>query len=141
MLHNYETGEPIRPATLEELEQSVRAARVDGGRGVFELDGVRHFVTGEEMFDWSVRVNDAPRAELAVEAATAQLALEEAFALLMEEGRDVKHIEVTRRAWLITSPSGGEEIETDFGAVWSSALRSGVNVERVVLDSLSRSFA
>lgn len=46
-LHNYETGEYIRPATTEELRESIDAATRDGGAGVIGVDGVRCYVIGE----------------------------------------------------------------------------------------------
>lgn len=41
-LINYETNEPIRTASAEEVEASAEAALVDGGAGVIavEIDGV-----------------------------------------------------------------------------------------------------
>jgi hypothetical protein len=38
-LHDYATGDKIRPATFAELQRSLAAAEDDGGRGVFALDG------------------------------------------------------------------------------------------------------
>jgi hypothetical protein len=46
-LHDYHTGEYIREATAEELEESKRAAELDGGAGVIEVDGRDCYVTGE----------------------------------------------------------------------------------------------
>lgn len=46
-LNNYETGETIREATLEELLRSVEAGQTDGGAGVIEVDGVRCYVEGD----------------------------------------------------------------------------------------------
>lgn len=39
-LHNYKTGEAIRPATAAELAASIEAAKTDGGAGVIVVDGV-----------------------------------------------------------------------------------------------------
>src|SRR5690606_28269925 len=47
ILNNYETGETIREATLEELLRSVEAGQTDGGAGVIEVDGVRCYVDGD----------------------------------------------------------------------------------------------
>jgi len=38
-LHLYKTGEFLRPATKEESEASIEAAKADGGRGVFYVHG------------------------------------------------------------------------------------------------------
>lgn len=46
-LHNYETGEAIRTATLDEYELSVAASKVDGGAGVITVGDVRCYVEGE----------------------------------------------------------------------------------------------
>lgn len=46
-LNNYETGETIREATIDELCRSVEAASRDGGAGVIEVDGVRCYVDGD----------------------------------------------------------------------------------------------
>lgn len=46
-LHNYETGDFIRMATLAEYESSVAASKIDGGAGVITIDGVRCYVDGE----------------------------------------------------------------------------------------------
>lgn len=46
-LYNYETGEYIRPATIEELRESMDAATRDGGAGVITVDGVRCYALGE----------------------------------------------------------------------------------------------
>ena len=43
-LHDYATGEALRPATAEELAASVAAAETDGGSGVIEVDGRRCYV-------------------------------------------------------------------------------------------------
>lgn len=43
-LHNYKTGEVIRPATAEELAASIEAAKADGGAGVIVVDGVSCYV-------------------------------------------------------------------------------------------------
>ena len=48
-LHNYETGEFIRPATTDELRLSIDASTRDGGAGVITVDGVRCYVIGEEV--------------------------------------------------------------------------------------------
>lgn len=45
-LYNYQTGERIRPATAEEGADSIDAARLDGGAGVIEVDGVPCYVEG-----------------------------------------------------------------------------------------------
>ncbi len=47
MLHDYETGEPVRPATLREHAKSVVQARRDGGRGVVEIHGRACYVLGD----------------------------------------------------------------------------------------------
>ena len=46
-LHDYETGEYIRPATQEELDESVSAAECDGGAGVIDVDGRRCFACAD----------------------------------------------------------------------------------------------
>ena len=46
-LHNYETGEYIRAATIEELRESLDAATRDGGAGVITVDNVRCYAIGE----------------------------------------------------------------------------------------------
>lgn len=46
-LHNYETGDFIRVATLDEYKLSVAASKIDGGAGVITVDGVRCYVEGE----------------------------------------------------------------------------------------------
>ena len=38
-LHDYKTGEAIRPATAAELAASIEAAKTDGGAGVIVVDG------------------------------------------------------------------------------------------------------
>lgn len=38
-LHDYKTGEAIRPATAAELAASIEAAKTDGGAGVITVDG------------------------------------------------------------------------------------------------------
>lgn len=38
-LHDLATGEELRPATAEEEAHSIRAARLDGGHGIIEVDG------------------------------------------------------------------------------------------------------
>ncbi len=43
-LHDYKTGEIIRPATDAELAASIEAAKTDGGRGVIVVDGVSCYV-------------------------------------------------------------------------------------------------
>lgn len=43
-LHDYQTGAALRPATEEELQSSIEAARRDGGTGVIEIDGRPCFV-------------------------------------------------------------------------------------------------
>lgn len=43
-LHNYKTGEAIRPATAAELAASIEAAKSDGGAGVITVDGVACYV-------------------------------------------------------------------------------------------------
>ena len=43
-LHDYQTGSALRPATEEELQSSIEAARRDGGTGVIEIDGRPCFV-------------------------------------------------------------------------------------------------
>lgn len=48
-LNNYETGETIREATLEEMLRSIEAGQVDGGAGVIEVDGVRCYVDGDRV--------------------------------------------------------------------------------------------
>jgi len=45
-LHDYRTGAFIRPATREELLESIEAAKDDGGAGAFELDGRVVYVEG-----------------------------------------------------------------------------------------------
>ena len=44
-LHDYRTGAYIRPATAEELAESIEAEQ-DGGAGAFELDGRIVYVEG-----------------------------------------------------------------------------------------------
>ena len=39
VLCRYDTGDPIRNATAEELAESIAAADNDGGAGVIEIDG------------------------------------------------------------------------------------------------------
>lgn len=46
-LHNYETGDYIRIATLDEYKLSVAASKCDGGAGVITVDDVRCYVEGE----------------------------------------------------------------------------------------------
>jgi hypothetical protein len=43
-LTNYQTGETIRPATAEEREASLEAAKSDGGSGVIVVDGISCYV-------------------------------------------------------------------------------------------------
>jgi len=43
-LHDYSTGEAIRPATAAELAESIAAAELDGGPGVFRVNGRRCYV-------------------------------------------------------------------------------------------------
>jgi len=38
-LHDYKTGEAIRPATTAELSASIEAAKTDGGAGVIVVNG------------------------------------------------------------------------------------------------------
>jgi len=38
-LHDYRTGEPIRPASPAELAASIAAADYDSGAGVIEVNG------------------------------------------------------------------------------------------------------
>lgn len=38
-LHDYQTGEYLRPATADELAASIAAAEEDGGAGVIKVDG------------------------------------------------------------------------------------------------------
>jgi len=38
-LCEHETAEPIRPATEKEHNESIEAARIDGGAGVIDVDG------------------------------------------------------------------------------------------------------
>lgn len=38
-LHDYKTGEAIRPATADELAASIEAAKQDGGVGAISIDG------------------------------------------------------------------------------------------------------
>ena len=40
-LHDYQTGEFIRPATTSELEESIEAAEHDNGAGVIDVNGRR----------------------------------------------------------------------------------------------------
>jgi hypothetical protein len=47
MLCSYETGETLRRATIPEQAASRAAARTDGGRGVFLVDGVKCYVEDE----------------------------------------------------------------------------------------------
>jgi hypothetical protein len=43
-LYDYQTGEAIRPATVEELAASIEAAKNDSGDGVIKIDGVTCYV-------------------------------------------------------------------------------------------------
>jgi hypothetical protein len=43
-LHDYKTGEAIRPATAAELAASIEAAKTDGGAGVITVDGKSCYV-------------------------------------------------------------------------------------------------
>lgn len=43
-LCDYETAEPIRPATEAEAAESEAASLIDGGAGVIVVDGVRCYV-------------------------------------------------------------------------------------------------
>jgi hypothetical protein len=45
-LFDYETGEYLRPATPEELHESIEAAKHDGGAGVITVDGRRSYACG-----------------------------------------------------------------------------------------------
>lgn len=46
-LCEYETGNIIRTATVDEYKLSVAASKIDGGAGVITIDGVRCYVEGE----------------------------------------------------------------------------------------------
>lgn len=46
-LHDYRTGDYIRPATIEETADCINAARHDGGAGVILVDGRSCYVVGE----------------------------------------------------------------------------------------------
>ncbi|MGP6157915.1 MAG: hypothetical protein ACLPYS_10510 [Vulcanimicrobiaceae bacterium] len=46
-LCDYETGAALRPATADELAESIAAARVDGGAGVICVDGRTAYVVGD----------------------------------------------------------------------------------------------
>lgn len=46
-LHNYETGDYIRPATEDEAKASERASHLDGGAGVILVDGTASYVVGD----------------------------------------------------------------------------------------------
>jgi hypothetical protein len=46
-LHDYSTGEYLRPATKAELTKSLEAAFDGSGEGVFKLDGRAVYVEGE----------------------------------------------------------------------------------------------
>jgi hypothetical protein len=43
-VHDYQTGDVLRPATEDELRSSIDAAQRDGGAGVIEIDGRLCFV-------------------------------------------------------------------------------------------------
>lgn len=45
-LHDYSTGEYLRDATQEETDESIAAARTDGGAGVILVDGRSCYVEG-----------------------------------------------------------------------------------------------
>lgn len=44
VLHDYDTGQPLRPATTDEARDSSEAAEVDGGAGVIRVNGRRCYV-------------------------------------------------------------------------------------------------
>lgn len=46
-LHRYDDAAILRPATSEELERSLAAAKLDGGVGAIDVDGVTCYVQGE----------------------------------------------------------------------------------------------
>jgi len=48
LLCDYQTGDTIREATIEELRASIKAAKHDGGAGVILIDGKPCYVEGEE---------------------------------------------------------------------------------------------
>ena len=50
-LHDYETAEYLRDATQEETDESIAAARTDGGAGVILVGGRRCYVEGGESSD------------------------------------------------------------------------------------------
>lgn len=47
-LISYETNETIRTATIDEAIESIDAARLDGGAGVIEVDGIRCYCDATE---------------------------------------------------------------------------------------------
>jgi hypothetical protein len=47
-LISYTTNETIRPATLAEALDSLEAARIDGGAGIIEADGIACYVDATE---------------------------------------------------------------------------------------------
>lgn len=60
-LHDYETGEYLRPASDHEMKASLDAAESDGGAGAIEADGRVCYVVGEEQYDDSAAEGtDAP---------------------------------------------------------------------------------
>ena len=44
-LINYSTGDIVRPATADELRESIDAAKIDGGAGVIDVDGRSCYVS------------------------------------------------------------------------------------------------
>ncbi len=48
-LHDYKTGEFIRPATEREYLASITESERDGGAGVIEVDGRACYVQGDAM--------------------------------------------------------------------------------------------
>ena len=44
----YDTNEKIRPATIAEALESIEAARIDGGAGIIEADGIACYVDATE---------------------------------------------------------------------------------------------
>lgn len=47
-LYDYRSGEPLGDASKEEIEASLAAAKLDGGRGVIRVDGRACYVVGED---------------------------------------------------------------------------------------------
>lgn len=47
-LISYNTNETIRTATIDEALESIAAARIDGGAGVIEVDGIACYVDATE---------------------------------------------------------------------------------------------